>query len=90
MDLLSPGGVFVFHVRLYKAGELEKLSERLYDAGHPLRVDQSVVREFLGRHFDAMMSRETEVAREYKSVTWRETELYYIGKKKQNGSGGKG
>ena len=90
LDLLSPGGVFVFHDRLYNAGELEKLSERLYDAGHPLRVDQSVVREFLGRHFDAMMSRETEVAREYKSVTWRETEFYYIGKKKQNGSGGKG
>ena len=81
-DLLLSGGTFVFHDRLYNAVELEEFTKNLYDSGHPLRVDQSVIREFLQNNFETVMSKEQDVLREFKGVTWKETELYFIGKKK--------
>jgi SAM-dependent methyltransferase len=81
-DLLLPGGTFVFHDRLYNARKLEELTKNLYDAGHPLRVDQSVIHEFLKTNFETIMSREMEVSREFKGVIWKETELFFIGEKK--------
>jgi SAM-dependent methyltransferase len=55
--ILAPGGWLVFHDKLYDADRVRRLVEVLYDAGHPLRVDRTVVESFLERRFEPLMRR---------------------------------
>jgi len=79
--LLEPGGVLVFHDKLYRAEAVQRLLQMLYDAGHPLRVDRSVLDEFLGRHFTPWMRAEYTVHSEFRGVALDYAELYFIGQK---------
>lgn len=80
-EILLPGGLLVYHDKLYHAQEVQALLQRLYDAGHPLRVDRSVVDEFLNRRFRSWMRAEYWVETEFRGAPLSYAELYYIGQK---------
>jgi SAM-dependent methyltransferase len=84
-DILRPGGVFVYHDKIYRASEVKRLSALIYDAGHPLRVDQSVVDAFLNHHFTPLMRAEYLVQTQFRDLPLTHPELYYIGRKHQTG-----
>ncbi len=86
LQISAPGGVFVFHDVLYDAEELRRTLSTSYDAGHPLRVAQPVLREFLGRHFEPLMSAEYRVAQTFRGAVLDRRELYYIGVRRAAGA----
>lgn len=83
LEMLAPGGVFVFADKLYDAAEVAKLAEVLFDAGHPLRVDRSVVHGFLAEQFSPLMSAEYAVRQSFRGRETRADELYYIGQRRR-------
>lgn len=81
-QVLLPEGIFVYHDKIYNAIEVERLSSVIYDAGHPLKVDQSIIEEFLERHFKPLMRAEYYVNSEFHGLPTSYREIYYIGQKK--------
>ena len=81
-EILVPGGVLVYHDKMYRAQAVRELLRVLYDAGHPLRVDQSVVDGFLARSFTPLMRAEYRVASEFRGVPLDYSELYAICEKR--------
>lgn len=80
-ELLTPDGVLVFHERLYQAREVERVANVIYDAGHPLRVAQPVIDEFLDHHFIPLMRAQYLVQSEFRGSLLHYHDLYFIGKK---------
>lgn len=79
--MLRPGGVFVYHDKMYEARAVERLLAVLYDAGHPLRVDHSVVDSFLEDRFTPLFRAVHPVREEFRGVRVDYGELYYIGQR---------
>jgi hypothetical protein len=75
LEMTTPGSHFVFADKIYIAKVEAETATYQFDAGHPLRVDYSVIRSFLDAHFDAILDNETEGNANSKDV-------YYIGKRK--------
>lgn len=82
LEFLDPGGIFIFADKLYRAEEVQRLSSILYDAGHPLRIDRSVIDDFLNQHFDSLMHAEYFVEQNFRGIELDRYELYFIGKKR--------
>jgi SAM-dependent methyltransferase len=82
LQILEPGGTFVFHDVLYAAAEVRQTLSISYDAGHPLRVDQHVILGFLDAHFEPLMSATYWLEQEFRGVKLPRRELYYIGKRR--------
>jgi SAM-dependent methyltransferase len=82
-QILLPEGIFVYHDKMYKAAEVERLLSVSYDAGHPLRVDQSMIEEFLSKHFEPLMRAEYLVHAEFHGLRTSYREIYFIGQKHQ-------
>jgi SAM-dependent methyltransferase len=80
-EILLPGGVFVYHDKMYRAEQVQRLGALIYDAGHPLRVDQSVVNAFLGRHFAPLMQAQYLVQSDFRGVSFSYYDFYFIGRK---------
>ncbi len=51
LRMTAPGSYFVFADKIYSAAQETETISRHFDAGHPLKVDYSVVRNFLDAHF---------------------------------------
>ena len=79
--MIEPGGILVYHDKVYDAGRVRELLSVLYDAGHPLRVDRSVVDSFLESRFEPLLRREHPVHEEFRGVRLEHPELYFIGRK---------
>jgi hypothetical protein len=75
----KPGGVFVFHDRLYQAAEVESETLHRFDAGHPLRICEPVITGFLARHFDVLHERSIDVADHAYGMDLSERGVYFIG-----------
>lgn len=81
LELLKPGGIFVFGDTLYDARNIQRFATQMYDAGHPLRVDRSVIKAFLQKHFHTMMQAEYQRNDSFKGVQFVSSELYTIVRK---------
>ena len=81
-SLLAPGGIFVFGDRLYDAPAVQQLASVLYDAGHPLRVDRSVINGYLAGGFDPLFRAEYRFDQTFHGVRQAGDELYFIGAKR--------
>jgi SAM-dependent methyltransferase len=80
-EILAPGGVFVYHDKMYEAEAVRALLLVAYDAGHPLRVDHSVVDSFLEERFTPLLRAEYPVREEFRGIRLDHRELYYIGRR---------
>lgn len=81
VELLAPGGIFIFADRLYDAESVRQLAAVLYDMGHPLRVDRGVVNGFLDQHFTPLMRAVYPVEEKFRDLRMQNEELYYIGRR---------
>jgi hypothetical protein len=54
LEMTAPGSHFMFADKLYDARSELELSKTRFDAGHPLRVDYSVIQEFLRANFNPL------------------------------------
>ena len=77
--ILAPGGLLVFHDKLFAAGEIERDVATRFDAGHPLRVDRRLIEEFLERDFDALYRRGTVVPDGVGDIDLSRDGIYFIG-----------
>ena len=77
LEMTSTESYFIFADKIYNAREETESATYQFDAGHPLRVDYSVIREFLETHFDAIL--DTAVS-EGEGTSARK-DFYYIGKR---------
>ena len=80
-EILVPGGVFVYHDKMYDAENVGRLMAVVYDAGHPLRVDQSVVDSFLQDRFTPLFRAVHPVHEEFRGLCLDHSDLYYIGRR---------
>jgi len=80
-EILAPGGVFVYHDKMYDAVGIGRLMAAVYDAGHPLRVDQSVVDAFLQARFTPLFRAVHPVHQEFRGLRLDHEDLYYIGRR---------
>ncbi len=83
LRILRPGGVFVFHDRLYDASIIRERVKEKYDAAHPLRVDQKLLMEFLQRNFSPLFSQQDEKIHAFEGREETVRSVYYIGRKIQ-------
>jgi SAM-dependent methyltransferase len=81
LDLLSPSGIFVFHDVLYNVEQTQRLAAIIYDAGHPLQVEISIINQFLEQYFTPLMHAEYNKEDNFKGIQWNRTDLYFIGKR---------
>ena len=79
-EILSPGGVLVFHDRLWAPDEIQRTISQLYDAGHPLRVGRDLAMEFVGR-FRPILRTERKVVDVEEGIRLERTALSFIGSK---------
>lgn len=80
LEMTHPGSVFVFADKIYDAAVELDLARIRYDAGHPLRVDHSILEEFLRANFRPVWNAEVEEhegQEEYQC-------LYFIGERRSN------
>jgi SAM-dependent methyltransferase len=83
LDMLAPGGILVFHDKLYDHDAVRAELQTTYDAAHPLRVDRRVITQFLDQHFASL---QTRVLSANWSVQDRELQsdmVYFIGQRKE-------
>jgi SAM-dependent methyltransferase len=77
-EILLPGGVLVFHDRLWEEPELRRTIGSLYDAGHPLRVGRAAAAPFLSR-FEPLDHDERPVVDVEEGVRLERTAVSFIG-----------
>lgn len=80
LSIMREGAVFVFHDRYYDHAQVADLTRnRLYDAGHPLRVERKVLDQFLGDHFEAMYRRVEHIPHVVDGMDLSHDAVYFIG-----------
>jgi SAM-dependent methyltransferase len=79
-EILAPGGILVFHDRIWDPLEVERTIGSLYDAGHPLRVGRSVVTPFLDR-YESLLREEAVVVDVEDGLRLERTAVHFIGRK---------
>jgi SAM-dependent methyltransferase len=81
LRITRPGSVFVFHDKLFSAQRVSENSRLRFDAGHPLRVDESVTRRFLADRFKPLLERYVRVSDSHDGVDLSENAVYFIGER---------
>jgi SAM-dependent methyltransferase len=82
LSMLKPGGMFIFHDKLYSAARVKENLLSRYDAGHPLKADRDLIIRFLEARFDALHRKECFVKDEYEDIDLSEEGIYFIGRKR--------
>jgi hypothetical protein len=81
LQITSDDAVLVFHDKYYFVEELEDRLLNWYDAGHPIKVDRRIIKNYLAQNFAPIY--ENSVRVNYQR--WEEDRsydaLYYVGKK---------
>lgn len=80
-SLLATNGILVFEDKLYDKEKIEKDIEIVYDAAHPLKVDQGIIKEFLSKNFDSKYSNTQSNRETIEDHQFEWNDLYFIGKK---------
>ena len=75
LEMTEPGSYFLFADKIYHADEEARVARFKFDAGHPLRVDYTVVRDFLLANFDPVW--DAEIAENEGAMSYKCN--YFIG-----------
>jgi SAM-dependent methyltransferase len=79
---LQPGGILVFHDKLFDIQGLEHDVRTRFDAGHPLRVGGPMIESFLRDNFTTLYSHGERVPDEFEGVDLSRDGVYFIGSRK--------
>jgi hypothetical protein len=85
LDIMTEDSMIIFHDKYYEHKEVVRMAKSAYDAAHPLKIDKSLIDEFLNKNFDAIYRNVQKHIEPVKwlgeILTWEE--VYYIGTKKR-------
>ncbi|HEY2090735.1 MAG TPA: class I SAM-dependent methyltransferase [Thermoanaerobaculia bacterium] len=81
LEILPPGGVLVFHDKLFEPSEIADDVRTRFDAGHPLRVGRPVIEAFVNDHFTPLYRRAEKVADEFDDIDLTRDGIYFIGER---------
>ena len=85
LDIAAPGAVLVFADKYYDGVHLTEVLKDRYDAGHPIKVDQSVIDDFLAKHWEVLYRQVVEKKGRAGRTSWDDYKaVYYIGRKKDD------
>ena len=79
--LCRAGTRFVFHDRLFRPDEVQQEVKSRFDAGHPLRVGQNIIREFLEQNFVTLFEHVTDIPDRVGDIDLTEKGIYFIGER---------
>jgi SAM-dependent methyltransferase len=84
LDIMAEGSMIIFHDTYYEHTKVVSVAKTTYDAAHPLKVDKSLIDEFLNNNFEAIYK---NVQKHIEPVEWLGEiltweEVYFIGMKK--------
>ncbi|MEA2163889.1 MAG: hypothetical protein QOK37_2016 [Thermoanaerobaculia bacterium] len=82
LSVLNPGGLFVFHDKLFTAAEAEEDVRTRFDAGHPLRVGRTVIDSFLETNFAPLFAEHGIVEDGHDDHDLSRDGIYFIGTRK--------
>jgi hypothetical protein len=82
LSILQPGGVLVFHDKLFTAAEAEEDVRTRFDAGHPLRVRDTFVESFLETNFAPLFAEHGIVEDGHDDHDLSRDAIYFIGVRK--------
>lgn len=74
ISTMAQGTFFVFHDKLYKHDEVAEAASRIFDIGHPLKVDGKYLTSKLRSLFDPVFWRTVQ-------TSGRQDEIYMIGRR---------
>lgn len=80
-EILLPGGIVVFHDRLWGEAELGRTIGILYDAGHPLRLGRASAEPFLSS-YEPLVRDERKVVDVEDGIRLERTAVSFIGRKR--------
>jgi SAM-dependent methyltransferase len=83
-DILAPGGVLVYQDKMYESEGVRELLGRVFDAGHPLRVDHAVVDDFLATGYRMLMRAEYAVESAFRGVRFDYSEMYVVAERRSS------
>ena len=78
ISLTAPNGILVFHDKLIPASVLKSFVRNIYDAGHPLRVADSLILEFLSANYGQIFRKYVPIP----SAVGAFDSVYFIGQKR--------
>ena len=79
-SIAKSGALLVFHDKYYYHERVAQEVGRLYDAGHPLRVDRKVVDDFLDEHFTPVFKKIGHKESKIQGVDLGHDTVYFVGK----------
>jgi SAM-dependent methyltransferase len=82
LAILQPGGVFVFHDKLFTAAEAEEDVRTRFDAGHPLRVSGAFIESFLEANFTTSFIKHGVVEDSHDDHDLSRDGIYFTGTRK--------
>ncbi|MFC1496872.1 methyltransferase [Verrucomicrobiota bacterium] len=77
ISLTAPGGILIFHDKLIKNEAINVLTGKIYDAGHPLRVAEDVILEFLSKNYNELFRKHVIIPTD----VYMFNSIYFIGQK---------
>lgn len=84
LDIMAEGAMIIFYDKYYEHKEVVRMARTTYDAAHPLKIDKSLIDEFLNNNFEAIYKNVHKHIEPFEwlgeILTWEE--VYYIGMKK--------
>ncbi|HEV7573163.1 MAG TPA: methyltransferase domain-containing protein [Thermoanaerobaculia bacterium] len=80
--MLKPGGVFIFHDKLFAAKDVADDVATRFDAGHPLRVGGEMIESFLDQNFTPLFTRRGIVEDSFEEHDLSREGIYFIGERK--------
>jgi len=82
LHVLKPGGILVFHDRLYDATVIRERVKDKYDAAHPLRVDRKILQDFLQKNFEPLFEKTDTKTHAFRGREETVKTVYFIGRKR--------
>ena len=82
LSVLKPGGVLVFHDKLFEPSEVAEDVRTRFDAGHPLRVGRPLIESFVNDHFTPLYRKMEQVEDEFDEIDLSREGIYFIGERK--------
>jgi len=81
LAMLAPGGVLVFHDKLFDHQRVREDVGKVYDAAHPLQVDRRLIEQWLVAHFQTLFQHRLTERWKVAGMDFSNDVLYFIGRK---------
>jgi len=80
ISVMRKNAYIVFHDKYYDYAETARNAKRIYDAGHPLRVDRKVVGDFINTKFSTVFKKDRRVDYWFEGEDLGYDAFYFIGR----------